>query len=82
MLELRNVSKSFGGPAGRCVLDVSCDATEVRCKSLPGDCPDGQVRAVVDGGDAPKFAAAPRVRGFGFEAVGRPSFYGTWIAAR
>ncbi|MBR0658982.1 TIGR04028 family ABC transporter substrate-binding protein [Neoroseomonas oryzicola] len=28
------------------------------------------------------FAAAPRVRGFGFEAVGRPSFYGTWIAAR
>jgi len=28
------------------------------------------------------FAAAPRVHGFGFEAVGRPSFYGTWIAAR
>ena len=28
------------------------------------------------------FAAAPRVQGFGFEAVGRPSFYGTWIAAR
>ncbi|MBR0681872.1 TIGR04028 family ABC transporter substrate-binding protein [Roseomonas eburnea] len=28
------------------------------------------------------FAAAPRVRGFGFEAVGRPSFYGTWLAAR
>ena len=28
------------------------------------------------------FAAAPRVQGLGFEAVGRPSFYGTWIAAR
>ncbi len=28
------------------------------------------------------FAAAPRVKDFGFEAVGRPSFYGTWIAAR
>ncbi|MEO3474838.1 TIGR04028 family ABC transporter substrate-binding protein [Roseomonas sp. CAU 1739] len=28
------------------------------------------------------FAAAPRVHGFGFEAVGRPSFYGTWLAAR
>lgn len=28
------------------------------------------------------FAAAPRVRGLGFEAVGRPSFYGTWLAAR
>ena len=28
------------------------------------------------------FAASPRVRGFGFEAVGRPSFYATWIAAR
>jgi peptide/nickel transport system substrate-binding protein len=28
------------------------------------------------------FAASPRVRGMGFEAVARPSFYGTWIAAR
>jgi len=28
------------------------------------------------------FAAAQRVRGLGFEAVGRPSFYGTWLAAR
>ncbi|MBR0670287.1 TIGR04028 family ABC transporter substrate-binding protein [Neoroseomonas soli] len=28
------------------------------------------------------FAAAPRLRGFGFEAVGRPSFYGAWLAAR
>ncbi len=28
------------------------------------------------------FAAAPRVHGFGFEAVGRPSFYGAWLAAR
>jgi peptide/nickel transport system substrate-binding protein len=28
------------------------------------------------------FAASPRLRGFGFEAVGRPSFYGAWIAAR
>lgn len=28
------------------------------------------------------FAAAPRVRGMGFEAVGRPSSYGTWLAAR
>ena len=28
------------------------------------------------------FAASPRVQGFGFEAVGRPSFYGAWIAAR
>ena len=28
------------------------------------------------------FAAAPRVRDLGFEAVGRPSFYGTWLAAR
>jgi len=28
------------------------------------------------------FAAAPRLRGLGFEAVGRPSFYGAWLAAR
>jgi len=28
------------------------------------------------------FAASPRVRGFGFEAVGRPSFYAAWIAPR
>lgn len=28
------------------------------------------------------FAASPRVRGMGFEAVARPSFYGTWLAAR
>jgi peptide/nickel transport system substrate-binding protein len=28
------------------------------------------------------FAAAPRVQGFGFEAVGRPSFYGAWIVPR
>lgn len=28
------------------------------------------------------FAASPRVRDLGFEAVGRPSFYATWIAAR
>lgn len=28
------------------------------------------------------FAGAPSVKGVGFEAVGRPSFYGTWIAAK
>ncbi|MGG5819057.1 TIGR04028 family ABC transporter substrate-binding protein [Falsiroseomonas sp. HW251] len=28
------------------------------------------------------FAAAPRLRGLGFEAVGRPHFYGAWLAAR
>jgi len=28
------------------------------------------------------FAAAPYVKGFSFEAVGRPSFYGTWLAPR
>ena len=28
------------------------------------------------------FAAAPRVKDLGFEAVGRPSFYATWIAAK
>lgn len=28
------------------------------------------------------FAGSPSVKGVGFEAVGRPSFYGTWIAAR
>lgn len=28
------------------------------------------------------FAASPKVKGFGFEAVGRPSFYGVWIAAK
>lgn len=28
------------------------------------------------------FAAAPRLHGMGFEAVGRPSFYGAWLAAR
>ncbi|WP_240046514.1 TIGR04028 family ABC transporter substrate-binding protein [Paracraurococcus ruber] len=28
------------------------------------------------------FAASPRLRGMGFEAVGRPSFYGAWLAAR
>lgn len=27
------------------------------------------------------FAAAPYVQGLGFEAVGRPSFYNTWLAA-
>lgn len=26
------------------------------------------------------FAASPKVQGFAFEAVGRPSFYGTWLA--
>ncbi len=26
------------------------------------------------------FAASPRLKGFGFEAVGRPSFYGAWLA--
>jgi peptide/nickel transport system substrate-binding protein len=28
------------------------------------------------------FAGTTRVKGVGFEAVGRPSFYGTWLAAR
>ncbi|AWM86498.1 TIGR04028 family ABC transporter substrate-binding protein [Microvirga sp. 17 mud 1-3] len=28
------------------------------------------------------FAAAPYVKGLSFEAVGRPSFYGTWLAPR
>ncbi|TWT10935.1 TIGR04028 family ABC transporter substrate-binding protein [Reyranella sp. CPCC 100927] len=28
------------------------------------------------------FAASPRVKGVGFEAVGRPSFYATWIEGR
>jgi peptide/nickel transport system substrate-binding protein len=28
------------------------------------------------------FAAAPYVQGIGFEAVGRPSFYNTWLARR
>jgi peptide/nickel transport system substrate-binding protein len=28
------------------------------------------------------FAAAPYVQGIGFEAVGRPSFYNTWLAKR
>lgn len=28
------------------------------------------------------FASAPYVQGIGFEAVGRPSFYNTWLAAR
>lgn len=28
------------------------------------------------------FAASPRLRGLGFEAVGRPSFYAAWLAAR
>ena len=28
------------------------------------------------------FAAAPYVQGLGFEAVGRPSFYNTWLAKR
>jgi len=28
------------------------------------------------------FAGAPSVKGVGFEAVGRPSFYGTWVAAK
>jgi peptide/nickel transport system substrate-binding protein len=28
------------------------------------------------------FAAAPYVKGVSFEAVGRPSFYGTWLAPR
>lgn len=28
------------------------------------------------------FAASPRVKGFTFEAVGRPSFYSTWIAPK
>ena len=28
------------------------------------------------------FAASPRVRDLAFEAVGRPSFYATWLAAR
>lgn len=26
------------------------------------------------------FAGAPSVKGIGFEAVGRPSFYGVWLA--
>lgn len=28
------------------------------------------------------FAASPRLRGMGFEAVGRPSFHAAWLAAR
>ena len=28
------------------------------------------------------FAGSPRLRGMGFEAVGRPAFYGAWLAAR
>lgn len=28
------------------------------------------------------FALSPRVKGFGFDAVARPSFYGVWIASR
>ncbi|MFC3125446.1 TIGR04028 family ABC transporter substrate-binding protein [Pseudoroseomonas globiformis] len=28
------------------------------------------------------FAAVPRLQGLGFEAVGRPSFYGAWLAPR
>ena len=28
------------------------------------------------------FAAAPNIKGIAFEAVGRPSFYATWIAKK
>jgi peptide/nickel transport system substrate-binding protein len=28
------------------------------------------------------FAASPKVKGFAFEAVGRPSFYNVWIAPK
>lgn len=28
------------------------------------------------------FAASPKVKGFGFEAVGRPSFYSVWLAPK
>jgi peptide/nickel transport system substrate-binding protein len=28
------------------------------------------------------FAASPRLRGMGFEAVGRPFFYAAWLAPR
>ncbi len=28
------------------------------------------------------FALSPRVKGFGFEAVGRPTFYSTWLAPK
>jgi peptide/nickel transport system substrate-binding protein len=42
----------------------------------------GQAYAIPIFDEPQVFAAAPRVRDLGFEAVGRPSFYGTWLAPR
>lgn len=35
--------------AGRCVLDVDCDASHALCKSLPSPCPAGEVHAIESG---------------------------------
>ena len=89
LLQTGGVSRrvqSFSDPALNALLEgIASEPDQAKRLGLVGDVQ----RYIIDKAyviplfEEPQvFAGSPRVRGMGFEAVGRPSFYGAWLAAR
>jgi peptide/nickel transport system substrate-binding protein len=89
LLQTGGVSRrvqSFSDPALNALLEgIASEPDQTKRLALVGDVQ----RYIIDKAyviplfEEPQvFAGSPRVRDMGFEAVGRPSFYGAWLAAR
>ena len=89
LLQTGGVSRrvqSFSDPALNALLEaIASEPDQAKRLGLVGDVQ----RYIIDKAyviplfEEPQvFAGSPRVRDMGFEAVGRPSFYGAWLAAR
>ena len=89
LLQTGGVSRrvqSFNDPALNALLDgIASEPDQAKRLALVGDVQRfiiDQAYAIPLFEEPQVFAGSPRLRGMGFEAVGRPSFYGTWMAAR
>jgi len=78
--------RSFSDPALNALLDaIASEPDQARRLALVGDVQ----RSLIDQAyviplfEEPQvFAASPRLRGMGFDAVGRPAFHAAWLAPR
>ena len=89
LLQTGGVSRrvqSFSDPALNALLDaIASEPDAAKRLALTGDAQRHLIEQayVIPLFEEPQvFAGSPRLRGMGFEAVGRPSFYGAWLAAR
>ncbi len=89
LLQTGGVSRrvqNFSDPALNALLDaIASEPDQARRLALTGDVQRHLIDQayVIPLFEEPQvFAGSPRLRGMGFEAVGRPSFYGAWLAAR